>query len=224
MFSYNGFGRLGGAFGSTAGCNRPSTYLVTAARYSSRHGFGTFGIAASWDRLLQGPFGHDDAWLLLPAVVAAVWLLVLQRRRPRTDLLRAAVILWSAWLVLTFGFFSGIEFLNSYYTAALVPPVAALCGMGAAAAWHRRRRPGRARRAGRADGGDRRRHHRARCPRYAGVRPWVVASTVVLGLLAVGILVASLRAGHASVWAISVGPRWRPRPCSSARPGRRRPW
>ena len=48
-------------------------------RYSIRHGFGTGGIGASWDRLLQGPFGHDEAWLLLPAVVAAVWLFVLTR-------------------------------------------------------------------------------------------------------------------------------------------------
>ena len=205
VFSYNGFSRLGGAFGGTAGCNRPSAYLVTAARYSSRHGFGTFGIAAAWDRLLQGPFGHDDVWLLLPAVVAAAWLLVLQRRRPRTDLLRAAVILWSAWLVLTFGFFSGIEFLNSYYTAALVPPVAALCGMGAAAAWHRRRRPA-------VRGGLAALTAAtvavtiALVPGYAGVRPWVVASTAVVGLLAVGILVGSLRTGHASVWTTSVGP------------------
>ena len=205
VFSYNGFGRLGDAFGSSAGCNRPSTSLVTAAKYSARHGFGTFAIPASWDRLLQGPFGHDDAWLLLPAVVASMWLLVRQRGRPRTDPLRAAVILWSAWLVLTFGFFSGIEFLNSYYTAALSPAVAALCGMGAAAAWHRRR-------------------HRAvrgalaaleaatvavtvaLVPAYVGVRPWIVASTLVVGLLAVGILVASLRPGHGTVWATSVGP------------------
>ena len=93
VFSYNGFSRLGGAFGSTAGCNRPSAYLVTAARYSIRHGFGTFGIDVSWDRLLHGPLGHDDAWLLLPALVAVVWLLVLQRRRPCTILPRAAVIL-----------------------------------------------------------------------------------------------------------------------------------
>ncbi len=205
MFSYNGFGRLGDAFGSSAGCNRPSTYLVTAAKYSARHGFGTFAIPASWDRLLHGPFGHDDAWLLLPAVVAAVWLLVRQRRRPRTDPLRAAVILWSAWLVLTFGFFSGIEFLNSYYTAALGPAVAALCGMGAAAAWRRRRH--RAVRGGLAAlTAATVAVTVALVPAYAGVRPWIVASTVVVGLLAVGILVASLRPGHGTVWAISVGP------------------
>ncbi len=204
VFSYNGFGRLGDALGGSAGCNRQSTYLLTAARYSGRHGFGTFAIPASWDRLLHGPFGHDDAWLLLPAVVAALWLLVRQRGRPRTDQLRAAVILWSAWLVLTFGFFSGILFLNSYYTAALICPVAALCGMGAAAAWR-----GRGVRAVRG----------ALAavavatvavtvvlvPGYVGVRVWLIASVVVVGFMAAGILLSSLRPGHASVWSLSVG-------------------
>ena len=84
VFSYNGFSRLGGNGLDAAGCNHTSTYIVTAAIYGIQHGIGTFGIAASWDRLLQGPFGHDDAWLLLPAVVASIWLIVLQRRRPRT--------------------------------------------------------------------------------------------------------------------------------------------
>jgi 4-amino-4-deoxy-L-arabinose transferase-like glycosyltransferase len=205
VFSYNGFSRLGGSGLDAAGCNHSSLYLVTAAHYSAAHDIGTFAIAASWDRLLQGPFGHDDAWLLLPAVVAAIWLLVLQWRRPRRDLLRAGVILWLTWLVLTFGFFSGIEFLNSYYTAALIPAVGALCGMGAAAAWHRRRV--RAVRGGLAAvtaatvaAGI------ALVPGYVGVRPWVIASSVVVGLLAVGILLASLRAGHDSAWNLSVGP------------------
>jgi 4-amino-4-deoxy-L-arabinose transferase-like glycosyltransferase len=205
VFSYNGLSRVGGAGLDAAGCNRPSTYLVTAANYSARHGFGTFAIAASWDRLLRGPFGHDDAWLFLPAVAAAVWLLVLQHRRPRRDLLRAGVILWVAWLVLTFGFFSGIEFLNSYYTAALMPAVAALCGMGAAAAWHRRRIPAvrgalAVLMAVTVAAG------LALVPGYVGVRPWIVASSVIVALLAVGILVASLRAGHDDEWNVSVGP------------------
>ncbi len=205
VFSYNGFSRLGGTGLDAAGCNHPSTYLVTAAIYSARHGFGTFAISASWDRLLRGPFGHDDAWLLLPAVAAAVWLLVLQRRRPRTDLLRAAVILWSVWLVVTFGFFSGMSFLNSYYTAALIPAVAALCGMGGAAAWHRRhvravRGALAAVTAATVAAGV------ALVPGYVGVRPYVVASSVIIGLLAVGILLASLRAGRATQWSVSAGP------------------
>jgi 4-amino-4-deoxy-L-arabinose transferase-like glycosyltransferase len=205
VFSYNGFSRLGENALDAAGCNHTSTYLVTASLYSARHGIGTFGIAASWDRLLRGPFGHDDAWLLLPAVVASIWLLVLQRHRPRTDLLRAGVIVWSAWLVLTFGFFSGIEFLNSYYTAALIPAVAALCGMGAAAAWHRRRR-GVVRGALAAVTAATVAAGVALVPGYVGIRPWVVASSVVVGLLAVGVLLGSLRAGHDSTWNLSVGP------------------
>ena len=43
-------------------------------------------------------------------------------------------------------------------------------------------------------------------PGYVGVRPWIVASSVVVGLLAVGILLASLRTGHDSAWNLSVGP------------------
>ncbi|MFZ0250245.1 MAG: glycosyltransferase family 39 protein [Acidimicrobiales bacterium] len=205
VFSYNGFSRLGAGLANTAGCHRRSAYLRTLLRYSGRESIGTGFIGPSWDRLLQGPFGHDAAWLLLPAVVAAVWLFVLARGAPRTDLRRAAVILWTVWLVITFGFFSGGQFLNSYYLAALIPPVAALCGMGALAAWERRSLPS----------------VRvglavltvatlavtiALVPGYVGVRPWIVGSAVVVGLLALVVLVGSLRKGHDSVWALGVGP------------------
>jgi 4-amino-4-deoxy-L-arabinose transferase-like glycosyltransferase len=205
VFSYNGLDRWGSTLFNSAGCSRASTYLVTAQHDAARAGIGTFGVAASWDRLLRGPFGHDDAWLLLPALVAAIWLLVLQRRRPRTDLLRAAVLLWFGWLVLTFGFFSGSRFLNSYYTAALIPAVAALCGMGAAAAWHRRRNPA-VRGALAALATATVAVTVTLVPGYVGVRPWILGSTVLVGLLAVGVLMSSLRSGHDSVWAVSVGP------------------
>ena len=209
VFSYNGFSRLGGNRLDAAGCNHTSIYIITTAHYAARHGIGTSGIVASWDRLLQGPFGHDDAWLLLPAVVASIWLLFLQRHRPRTDLLRAGVILWSVWLVLTFGFFSAIEFLNSYYTAALIPAVAALCGMGAAAAWHRRRQ-GAVRGALATVTAATVAAGVALVPGYVGVRPWIVASCVVVGLLAVGILGLAPRR-----------PRQRLEPVGRARPRRR---
>jgi hypothetical protein len=42
-------------------------------------------------------------------------------------------------------------------------------------------------------------------PGYVGVRTWLVASVMVAGALAVGILLASLRPVHASVWSLSVG-------------------
>jgi 4-amino-4-deoxy-L-arabinose transferase-like glycosyltransferase len=205
VFSYNGFSRLGAGLAHTAGCNRPSTWLLTLSSYSARNGVGTFGIGPSWDRLLRGPFGHDAAWLLLPTVVSAVWLFVLRRRTPRTDIRRAAVILWSTWLVVTFGFFSGGQFLNSYYLASLIPPVAALCGMGALAAWERRHLP--AVRAGLvALTVATVAVTIALVPGYAGMRTWIIGSSVAVGLLAVVVLAGSLRNGHDSVWAVSVGP------------------
>ena len=49
VFSYNGFIRLGAGLANTAGCSRPSTYLLTLVRYSNRESLGTGGIGPSWD-------------------------------------------------------------------------------------------------------------------------------------------------------------------------------
>ena len=205
VFSYNGFTRLGAGLANTAGCSRPSAYLLTLVRYSNRESLGTGGIGPSWDRLLQGPFGHDAAWLLLPAVVAAVWLFVLTRRSPRTDVRRARGPAVERLASRDLRLLQRRPILNSYYLATLIPAVAALCGMGAWAAWEHRRLPG--------------------CapalavlavatvavtialvPGYVGVRPWIVGSAVMVGLLAVVVLSGSLRTGHDSVWALGVGP------------------
>jgi hypothetical protein len=45
-------------------------------------------------------------------------------------------VLWGSWLVLHFVAFSDGAYLNSYYTAALSPAIAALCGVGLSVAWH----------------------------------------------------------------------------------------
>ena len=60
--------------------------------------------------------------------------MLLWRRRgePRTDPVRAAVVLWGTWLVVTavvFSFMAGV--FHAYYTVALAPAVAALVGIGA---------------------------------------------------------------------------------------------
>jgi 4-amino-4-deoxy-L-arabinose transferase-like glycosyltransferase len=206
VFGYNGLARVGisGVF-SHAGCHAPSQWIVNLARYSTENQISTAGVGATWDRLLHGPFGHDGAWLLLPALVSAIAVLVVRRRQPRTDAPRAAVVLWFTWLVFLFAFFSAGRLINSYYLAALVPAVAALCAFGARLAWQRRRS----------------RAVRAMLavtmtatvaavialvPSYVGVRIWIIASLVVVGGLAAGILFVSLAPRHASVWALSVGP------------------
>lgn len=205
VFQYNGLSRLGSSLAKQHGCHAASPALVAVARYSARIGYNTGAIGAAWDRLLHGVFGHDVAWLLLPTVVALVALLWLRRKEPRTDPVRAGVILWSTWLVVLFAFFSAGTFINSYYVAALLPAMGALLGMGGALAWQRRRSR-RARVLVAATAAATVAVTVALVPGYAGVRDWVVTCTVVAGLFGVGILVASLRRGHDSVWAVSVGP------------------
>jgi 4-amino-4-deoxy-L-arabinose transferase-like glycosyltransferase len=206
VFGYNGLSRLGisGLF-SHADCHPPSQWIVTLAQTAARSGATTSAISPAWDRLLHGPFGHDGAWLLLPALVSAIAVFVVRRREPRTDPARAAVVLWFAWLVVLFAFFSAGRVINSYYLAALVPAVAALCAFGARLAWQRRR--SRAVRAALAvtmlatvAAAI------ALIPGYVGVRAWIIATLVVVGGLAAGILLVSLVPRHDSVWTRSVGP------------------
>ena len=66
-------------------------------------------------------------------------LVVVSWRRPRTDRLRAAALLWGGWTLVTalvFSFMSGT--MHPYYTVALAPGIAALVGVGAHALWTRR--------------------------------------------------------------------------------------
>jgi len=94
---------------------------------------------AGWDRLLTGSFGRDIGWLLPAAVIAAVAGLIHTRRRARDDRSRVSLVLWSAWLV-TFGVtFSISTSINTYYTAALAPPIAGLTATGLVLAWRSRR-------------------------------------------------------------------------------------
>ena len=204
VFVYNGIDRFAATRVHQQGCSTPSHFLVEAGKVGAALGLGTASIPPGLDRLLHGPFGRDDAWVVIPSVVGAAALLISRRRRPRTDALRAAALLWSGWSVLTWAFFSEGRYLNSYYLAALVPALAALCGLGGATAW-------------------RYRHAVATrlvvlltvvastvysltlVPAAAGVRPWIIASVVIVAALAVGILGASLRRRHASLWTITCG-------------------
>jgi 4-amino-4-deoxy-L-arabinose transferase-like glycosyltransferase len=205
VFDYNGLSRLGPGLGAQHGCHPASPELIALARSAARTGYNTGAIGPAADRLLHGVFGHDDAWLLLPTIVALAALLIVQRKRPRTDAIRAAVLLWSTWLLILFGFFSAGIFINSYYVAALVPAMAALLGLGGALAWERRR-VRRVRVVVAATAAATVTVTIALVPGYAGVRNWVVAFAVAAGLLGVGVLLASLRRGHDSVWAVTVGP------------------
>ncbi len=147
--------------------------------------------------------GRDDGWFLVPSLVAATGLFVGRRRRPRTDPLRAAAILWTAWLVLTGIFFSSGRYLNSYYLAALTPAMAALCGMGAALVWRCRHHvTTRLVVLGTVIGGVA--YSLALVPADAGIRTVVLICTAVAGVPALGVLVWSLRR-RADAASVTVG-------------------
>jgi 4-amino-4-deoxy-L-arabinose transferase-like glycosyltransferase len=115
---YNGLGRLTG--------NEPG-------------GLGNLNFDVGWGRLFGSTMGLDIAWLLPAAVICLAAGFVITRRAPRTDLTRAALILWGSWLVVTavvFSFANGI--LHPYYTVALAPALGASIGIGATLLWRHR--------------------------------------------------------------------------------------
>ncbi len=128
-FGYNGIGRLTGADNNGG---------VGAAGGGGGFSSGQTGLT----RLFGSEMGTQISWLLPAALIFLVAGLWLTRRRPRTDRLRAGIVLWGGWLVvngLVFSYASGI--IHPYYTVALAPPIAALFGIGAALLWRTRRLP-----------------------------------------------------------------------------------
>lgn len=115
---YNGFGRITG---------------------KETGGLGNMNFDAGWDRLFAAQMGGQIAWLLPAALMLCAAGLWWTRHAPRTDATRAALLLWSGWLVVTgvvFSFSAGI--LHPYYTIALAPAIGGAVGVGASLLWRRR--------------------------------------------------------------------------------------
>ncbi len=217
VFLYNAGDRISGHILDQPGCHATSPPLVAAATHLSATGVGTGVIPTGGGRFLTGGLGRDDAWFFLPSLVAFGAILVLRRRAPRTDQLRAAAVLWLTWLFFMWSFFSSSHSLNSYYLAALVPPMAALCGLGLAEA-HRHWDTTRTRQAMLASVVVVSLYAVALVPSDAGLRTVIVASAVVIGGAAAVLLGASLLRPGQKRWklaglalsalALLVGPAW----------------
>ncbi|MGY4278146.1 ArnT family glycosyltransferase [Streptomyces sp. M18.1] len=116
IMGYNGLGRIFGGDGNMGG---------------GGGGGGGFSGTAGIGRMFNDVLGGQISWLLPFAGIALVAGLVLRARAPRTDLTRAALVLWGGWTVLhqlTFSMAEGT--MHPYYTTALAPGIAALCGGG----------------------------------------------------------------------------------------------
>jgi len=199
VFLYNGTDRLTGDTLDQAGCSAAPVPVKESAGTQET----TVAVPQGPGRFLNGIFGRDSDWMLLPAAVALGGILVARRREPRTDPLRAAAILWAAWLLFTWCFFASSNFINSYYLAALAPPIAVLCGLGLTVAWRlRARRATRAVILGTVAAGTA--YVLYLLPAGAGVRPWVEASTLALALAAVAVTAWSLLPARPA-WATGAG-------------------
>ncbi|MFJ5957593.1 glycosyltransferase family 39 protein [Paenarthrobacter sp. NPDC092416] len=120
-FGYNGLGRLNGEETGSVG--------------GGGNGWGDPGLF----RMFGTEFGGQIAWLIPSALILGGALLWLGRRSPRTDAIRASVIVWGSWLVVTglvFSFMQGI--IHPYYAVALAPGIAGVAGLGGVVLWQRR--------------------------------------------------------------------------------------
>lgn len=131
VFQYNGLGRAQSPLAAASHADPVVAPLLAAFTISQGRG---------WDRLLVGRAGRDIGWLLPAALLAALATLLARRRRDRTDPVRASVLMWGLWLVTLCVAFSVAGQINAYYLAALSPPVAALCAIGAQTFWRARER------------------------------------------------------------------------------------
>jgi 4-amino-4-deoxy-L-arabinose transferase-like glycosyltransferase len=133
VFAYNGVDRFG--TGGTYGLRSGLPYTPSAqARAHAADVRGEQSPAADSSspgvtRLVTGEVGRDAGWLLPVALAGMIGLLIARRHRPRTDIVRAAALLWGVWLITFTVLFSNAAILLTYYTGALVPPIAALCAI-----------------------------------------------------------------------------------------------
>ncbi|WP_443042122.1 glycosyltransferase family 39 protein [Streptomyces sp. B21-105] len=121
IMGYNGLGRVLGGEGNGGG---------------GGGGGGTFAGTAGVGRMFNDVLGGQISWLIPFAGVALVAGLVRCGKAPRTDATRAALVMWGGWLVLHYLTFALAEgTMHPYYTTALAPGIAALCGGGGVLLW-----------------------------------------------------------------------------------------
>ncbi|NED33137.1 glycosyltransferase family 39 protein, partial [Streptomyces sp. SID8499] len=118
IMGYNGLGRIFGGEGNGGG---------------GGGGGGGFSGTAGLGRMFNDVLGGQISWLIPFAALACAGGLVRCGRAPRTDATRAALLLWGGWTVLHYLTFAMAEgTMHPYYTTALAPGIAALCGGGGA--------------------------------------------------------------------------------------------
>ncbi|WP_136610382.1 ArnT family glycosyltransferase [Sinomonas albida] len=161
-FGYNGFARIFGNRGGGAGGDRLGGApggaadvgaAAGAAGLGGSNGLGgfpggggnggpggtMFGGQAGILRMFGSSFGTEVSWLLPAALILLVAGFWFTRRAIRTDRVRASLIVWGGWTLVTaavLSFMTGT--VHPYYTIALAPGIAGVIGIGGAELWRGR--------------------------------------------------------------------------------------
>jgi 4-amino-4-deoxy-L-arabinose transferase-like glycosyltransferase len=210
VFGYNGLGRVNGNENRGGfGGGRPTAAAGEAARGAAREvtgraggGGGFGGGGAGFGRMFSSSVGGQIGWLIPFATLSLVAGLVLAGRRPRTDPVRAGLVMWGGWGISCWAVFSYSKgIFHTYYTSELAPALAALTGIGLATmiSLARRRSPWAGLLAVGAVGTavveyillDRTPHWNA------WLRPTVIALAVIAAVAVVALLLRRLAAGRA---------------------------
>ena len=95
-----------------------------------------FGGSAGIGRLFGPSMGVEASWLLPAALIGLLAGLWFTRRTARTARVRAGLLLWGGWLLVTgavLSFMGGT--VHPYYTVELAPAIAAVVGISVAELW-----------------------------------------------------------------------------------------
>jgi 4-amino-4-deoxy-L-arabinose transferase-like glycosyltransferase len=131
---YNGIGRLFGNSGGNGGGGGGG-----GGGAGGGNGNTSFGGATGLQRLFTGEMAEQISWLLPAALIALVVGLILTWRAPRTDLRRAALVLFGGSMLgtgLVFSYMQGT--IHPYYTIALAPSIAAVLALTGSVLWEQR--------------------------------------------------------------------------------------
>ncbi len=143
VLGYNGLTRVLGrdhsAIGGASDVEPGVAHVAkgTPVGVANLGGFG--GRSQGLGRLLSGEFGYEIGWLVPAAVLATVLTIAMRWRAPRTDLVRAGILLFGGWFLLdglVLSFMHGT--IHPYYSLSIAPPVAAVFAIGLQQMWARR--------------------------------------------------------------------------------------
>ena len=138
VLGYNGLARVLGrndqGFGALTGGAQHLDSSSAGAGFGGYAGLGAH--TPRWMRLVSGEFGFEIGWLLPVALAATLLVLVLRWRAPRTDLVRAAAVLFGGWFLVDAAVLTMMHgMIHPYYTLSIATPVAVMFALAVQQLW-----------------------------------------------------------------------------------------